>query len=110
MDSNHLSNLQSSSCAADRFFPAPELRKKTTKKENTFYLFNHECKEGGRDGLWKISLWDSKSQRSCCAAEFPGAAAGQQNFRYRAVLYNAVLEGGIPLHEAYIQLTYSLHG
>ena len=60
MDSNHLSNLQSqckkfSSWAADRFFPAPELRFRKNIGIQRFRLAKKaKCIEGGRDGLWKI--------------------------------------------------------
>ena len=65
------------------------------------------------DGLWGLCVQMANARggwhNSPKVVKFPGAT-GQQNFRYRTVPYNAVLEGGIPLHEAYIQLTYSLHG
>lgn len=68
-----------SSCAADRFFPAPEPRSKSTASENTFYLFNHKCKEGGRE-LVQTSVFGSRNQMALwrfCACNW---LAGEASF------------------------------
>ena len=62
-----------------RGFPAPEPRSKSTASENTFYLFNHKCKEGGRE-LVQTSVFGSRNQMALwrfCACNW---LAGEASF------------------------------